>query len=164
MNSHKVELLAEKFCKWAAGEEAPDTERNFNLPNPEETLEIGFKPTPDVFEFLRLLQVIATLKNKLANYKDLDPYIKFYIGLLIQSKAGIFRNAIKDSIARNVFNFDDYEAIRTMFREYLLETNMVAYLEKLDSTIRSVSDTLPKEDFEFFKSSLAFIVRELKRI
>lgn len=162
MNFHKVELLAEKFCKLA--EDEPDTERNPNTPAPESSLEIGFKPTPDVFQFLRLLQIIATVKNKLATYKDLDPYIKFYIGLLIQSKAGIFRNAIKDSISRNVFNFDDYEAVRTMFKDYVTESNMGPYLERLDQTIRAAVDKVSKEDLEFFKNSLNFIVRELKAL
>lgn len=165
MTFHKIELLADQFCKLAEGDDAPDTERNPSVPVPEETpLEIGFKPTPDVFQFLRLLQVLATVKNKLATYKDLDPYIKFYIGLIIQSKAGVFRNAIKDSISRNVFNFDDYEAVRTMFKDYVVENNMVPYMERLDSTLREAADKLTKADLEFFKTSLNFIARELRSL
>jgi predicted DNA-binding protein YlxM (UPF0122 family) len=163
MTFHKVQLLAKKFWK-LADEVAPDTERSPNLVEPEETLEIGFKPTPDVFQFLKLLQVMATLKNKLSNHRDLDPYVNFYIRLLIQSKAGIFRNAIKDSISRNVFNFDDYEAVRTMFKQYATENDLAGYLDMLSQTVQNAGDKLNKEDASFFTDSLNFIIKELNKL
>jgi len=159
-------LLVSQFLKLAE-DSAPDTIRDAKppvMPSAMPEVGIGMQPNQDVHQFLKLLQVIATLKNKLNQHRDLDPYVSFYIGLLIQSKSGILLRAIRDLITRNVFSFDEYESIRNGLKEFNQENDMAGYLDMLLQTISNSEGKLSKEDKSSMANEIEFIIRELKKL